>query len=303
MMKLYVNQTYNRLFYYLVPVGLVISIVIPLYLGKDIVEVLVSNLFLYILIGFGIYSTIKQSKIAVFEMTDTTLVINDFRAGRKEVSLDSVLGVSRSVLTGYKLQTLSGDLSVPVRSLSKKDKATLLSAIETVCSREPRTEKINLSIRAAEPEDQEALEELRQQAFAPVFSSFRQILGDEIYDRAQKREDEAQSEILASMFSTDSDWKLFVVKVEGEIVGFVSLQLNSKTRVGEIGLNAVMPLHAGKGIGTQMYEFAIEEMRTAGMKVATVATGGDDSHTPARRAYEKAGFNVKIPSVWMCRTI
>ncbi len=39
------------------------------------------------------------------------------------------------------------------------------------------------------------------------------------------------------------------------------------------------------------------------MKVATVATGGDLSHAPARRADRKAGFSVEIPSVWMCRTL
>jgi hypothetical protein len=33
------------------------------------------------------------------------------------------------------------------------------------------------------------------------------------------------------------------------------------------------------------------------MAVATVSTGGDPSHAPARRAYEKAGFGPAIPSV------
>lgn len=49
--------------------------------------------------------------------------------------------------------------------------------------------------------------------------------------------------------------------------------------------------------------FALERMQQAGMKVATVATGGDPSHAPARRAYHKAGFDVEIPSVWMCKLL
>jgi hypothetical protein len=52
-----------------------------------------------------------------------------------------------------------------------------------------------------------------------------------------------------------------------------------------------------------MYEFVVARMKQAGMKVATVATGGDPSHTPAQRAYQKAGFDVEIPSVWMCRKL
>jgi len=78
---------------------------------------------------------------------------------------------------------------------------------------------------------------------------------------------------------------------------------SSATQLGEIGLNAVDPAHAGKGIGTAMYELAAARMQQAGMKVATVATGGDPSHAPARRAYEKAGLNAQIPSVWMCRKL
>lgn len=83
----------------------------------------------------------------------------------------------------------------------------------------------------------------------------------------------------------------------------ISIQLCLESYVGEIGLNAVKPSYANRGIGTHMYTFAIERMKAAGMRVATVATGGDDSHAPARRAYQKAGFNVQIPSVWLCRTL
>lgn len=83
----------------------------------------------------------------------------------------------------------------------------------------------------------------------------------------------------------------------------MSIQLNLDTQVGEIGLNAVHPEQAGQGIGTVMYNFSVAKMKEVGMKVATVATGRDPSHAPARRAYEKAGFTVQIPSVWMCQKL
>lgn len=88
-----------------------------------------------------------------------------------------------------------------------------------------------------------------------------------------------------------------------EIVGFVSVRLDGERQVGEIGLNAVDPARAGEGIGTAMYEHAVAHMRQAGMKVATVGTGGDPSHAPARRAYRKAGFDIEVPSMWMYRKI
>lgn len=161
----------------------------------------------------------------------------------------------------------------------------------------------NITLRPAVAGDLPRLQEIREAAFAPIFASFRSILGEEIYNLAQASEDDAQGELLASLFTPESGWEVYVADLAGVVVGFVSIQFNLNTHVGDIGLNAVHPSHAGKGIGTAMYEFAIARMKEAGMLVASVATGGDASHAPARRAYEKAGFEVQIPSVWMCRKL
>jgi ribosomal protein S18 acetylase RimI-like enzyme len=160
-----------------------------------------------------------------------------------------------------------------------------------------------IHLRQARPEEGPRLEAIRRAAFAPVFSSFRAILGDEIYDRAQRREDDAQEGLLASLMAASSGWTLYVARSGDFVVGFVAIRLDPETQVGEIGLNAVDPAHAGQGVGTAMYARAMALMKEAGMKVATVATGGDPSHAPARRAYRKAGFEAEIPSVWMCRRL
>lgn len=155
----------------------------------------------------------------------------------------------------------------------------------------------------AHGEDIEVLEEIRALAFQPIFDSFRKILGDTIYEHAQLPEDKAQKDFLKSMFDKDSIWTTWKVNLEEKVIGFVSIRIDEKTKVGEIGLNAVHPDYSGRGIGTQMYNFTNDEMKKAGMKVATVATGGDPSHLSARKAYRKAGFTVEIPSVWMCRLL
>jgi GNAT superfamily N-acetyltransferase len=136
-----------------------------------------------------------------------------------------------------------------------------------------------------------------------VFASFRSLLGDAIYDLAQRRQDEAQEGLLTSLMSPDPGRELYVALLADQIVGFMAVHLDRQTCMGEIGLNAVDPAHAGRGIGTAMYDFALVRMKEAGMKVATVSTGGDPSHAPARRAYQKAGFHAVIPSVWMCRQL
>jgi ribosomal protein S18 acetylase RimI-like enzyme len=158
-------------------------------------------------------------------------------------------------------------------------------------------------MRPVRADDQPHLESVRRAAFAPVFASFRSILGDDIYELAQAREDERQGELLVALLVPESAWEVYAAEIAGTVVGFVAIQLNQETHVGEIGLNAVHPDHAGQGVGTAMYNFALARMKEAGMRVATVATGGDPSHAPARRAYEKAGFTVHIPSVWLCRKL
>jgi len=55
---------------------------------------------------------------------------------------------------------------------------------------------------------------------------------------------------------------------------------------------AVEPDFQGRGIGTALTEFALEQMKDAGLSVAMVETGGDPGHSPARQTYEKAGFRL-----------
>jgi hypothetical protein len=52
-----------------------------------------------------------------------------------------------------------------------------------------------------------------------------------------------------------------------------------------------------------MYEFVMERMKQGGMAVATVGTGGDPGHLPARRAYEKAGFGPAVPSLYLYKLL
>ena len=160
-----------------------------------------------------------------------------------------------------------------------------------------------ISFIVARKDDLDILEEIRRKAFQPIFDSFRNILGDTIYEFAQLPEDIAQKDLLNSLFDKDSVWKTWKVTYDEEIIGFVAIRIDERTKVGEIGLNAIAPGFSNKGIGTSLYNFAVNEMKKAGMKVATVATGGDPAHLPARKAYRKAGFVVEIPSVWMCQEL
>jgi GNAT superfamily N-acetyltransferase len=159
------------------------------------------------------------------------------------------------------------------------------------------------SIRPFQPDDLPALQRVRQAAFAPVFQSFRDIVGEQIAALALADADAEQAKLLDDVCAADSGHQVLVVTLGDEIVGFVSFTIDTDKRVGEIGLNAVHPDHAGKGIGTAMYEYVLARMKALGMAVATVGTGGDASHAPARRAYEKTGFGPAIPSITLYRLL
>lgn len=166
-----------------------------------------------------------------------------------------------------------------------------------------QSQKSDIQFLKAAKTDLNTLESIRKKAFRPIFDSFRNILGNTIYEHAQLPEDLAQEKYLRDLFEENSIWETWKVEADEQVVGFISIRLDAKNKVGEIGLNAIDPDCSGKGFGTEMYQFALAKMKHAGMKVATVATGGDPAHLPARKAYQKAGFTVEIPSVWMCQEL
>ena len=159
------------------------------------------------------------------------------------------------------------------------------------------------TIRPLAPGDLPTLQSVRRAAFEPVFSSFRRIVGEEIAALAFADADAEQARLLDDICAAGSGHHVLVVTVDGETVGFVSFTIDAAKRTGEIGLNAVRPDHAGQGIGTWMYQHVLARMKELGMALAVVGTGGDSSHAPARRAYEKVGFGPAIPSVYLYKLL
>jgi GNAT superfamily N-acetyltransferase len=134
------------------------------------------------------------------------------------------------------------------------------------------------------------MQRVRQTAFEPIFQSFRALVGEEVYVLALSRADAEQAELLTKLCSPDSGYRMFVAVIEHELIGLVCFSIDAEKRIGDIGLNAVHPEHAGQGIGTALYAFVTDQMKKSGMLLATVGTGGDASHLPAQKAYRKAGL-------------
>ncbi len=85
-------------------------------------------------------------------------------------------------------------------------------------------------------------------------------------------------------------YEVLVAEVDGKVAGFVAYEVREKEGAGEVVLVAVHPDYQNRDVGTQLNEGALQALRAAGMRLAVVETGGDASHAPARRSYEKAGY-------------
>jgi GNAT superfamily N-acetyltransferase len=149
-----------------------------------------------------------------------------------------------------------------------------------------------IEIREFREGDLETVVEFSLRAWAPVFASVRDVLGDDIFLRLHPDWKANQAEAVRSSCTND-ERDVFVAVANGRPVGFVAVALNSfHERMGVIDVIGVDPDYQRRGISLRLTEFATKHMRSCGMDIAVVETGGDPGHTPARRAYETAGFTL-----------
>ncbi len=154
-----------------------------------------------------------------------------------------------------------------------------------------------LVVRPIREDDVEAVVALANKAWKPIIALSRERLGDIIADAMRPGGDDvSKGETVRAEIKNAPD-TYFVCEHDGKIVGFVSGFMDFKTGIGTVGHNAADKECGIKGIGQCMYKFLLEHFRRNGMKVAKVFTGLDDAHAPARRAYQRAGFNKSLEHV------
>ncbi len=149
---------------------------------------------------------------------------------------------------------------------------------------------MDLHIRPVCDQDVEDLVQLSLLAWVPVFDSFERILGPNIYPLIWPEWRSSQRATVETVCREREKTRVLVAELEGRVVGFLAYELKLEDETGEVQLLAVHPEYQNRGIGTALNNWALDEMRASGMKMARVETGGDPSHAPARRSYEKAGY-------------
>jgi ribosomal protein S18 acetylase RimI-like enzyme len=148
----------------------------------------------------------------------------------------------------------------------------------------------HLLIRLFSQHDLKDVVELSLLAWAPVFQSFEQILGAQIYSAIYPQWQGQQKDVVERVCQDRDRFTVWVAQIGGAVAGFIAYALSDEDHTGEVELLAVHPDYQNQGLGTELNTFALARMKERGMRLAVVGTGGDPGHAPARRSYEKAGY-------------
>mgnify|MGYP001443091880 CR=1 FL=1 len=159
-------------------------------------------------------------------------------------------------------------------------------------------------IRPAREADVEQACEIAKQAWQRIHDSFRQIMGADMHDGLCANWEARKADQVRAHWRQFPE-QFYVVESEasGRVVAFLTFRMDLQKSLGTIGNNAVASEGQGQGIGTAMYQFLLDRFRESGLRFATVSTGLDEGHAPARRAYEKAGFDIRQENVTYYQTL
>jgi ribosomal protein S18 acetylase RimI-like enzyme len=174
-------------------------------------------------------------------------------------------------------------------------------------------------IRALRADDIDAVVEFSVRAWRPVFESFMEVMGPDIFRRLYPHWQAGQADAVRDA-CRDETHRTWVAEAPGPAnrldaslapgapdaageptqaarpVAFVVVAVHDDPRRGEIYMIAADPDYQNRGIGLTLVNFATDRIAELGLSLAEIGTGGDPGHAPARHVYEKAGFT-SVPLV------
>lgn len=151
-------------------------------------------------------------------------------------------------------------------------------------------------LRPFEPRDTDAVAEIANLAWQGICASQREVFGDELYAVLFPEDQQRKGNEMRGHCEGTPD-RIWICEVDGRVAGFIMWSMDGEKRIGVIGNNGLHPELTGRGLGAFMYRRVLEHFRANGMGHAMVHTGLDKGHAPARRAYERVGFNIRHESV------
>jgi len=153
---------------------------------------------------------------------------------------------------------------------------------------------VQSTVRGFEDRDRAAVVALSLRAWAPVFVSLEEVLGESGVFAQMHPDWRVDQQRAVEAVCGAAEMHVWVAEVDTVVAGFVAVRLDHQESMGEIYMIAVDPAYQRNGIGSLLTSFALRWIKDSGMALAMVETGGDPGHAPARRTYQQAGF-VHLP--------
>jgi GNAT superfamily N-acetyltransferase len=168
---------------------------------------------------------------------------------------------------------------------------------------------LTIIIRPAHDDDVERCQDIALRAWEPINELRHVLLGELLWDRVCADWKARKAAEIAKAFGLEPRRVLIAVDRDASqgnpdvVVGFATYKCDEASRIGEIGNNAVDPRWQRQGIATRLHTEVLARFRQEGMRVASVSTGLDEAHAPARAAYKKVGLTVPLDSVVLYRLL
>ena len=159
------------------------------------------------------------------------------------------------------------------------------------------------TIRPFASRDLDAVLELSIAAWRPVFDSFATILGTPLFDYLHPPDWRSYQRASVRRTCESDEIDAFIVVAEdGTIAGYVALAYDLEQRMGVVEQIAIDPRHQRHGYARTLMNFATGQFHDKHLLFASVGTGGDPGHAPARALYEATGFT-PLPLVAYYKTL
>ena len=139
-----------------------------------------------------------------------------------------------------------------------------------------------------------------------IGENYKRVIGEELYAAYYGKVEDRVAIVIASLRERLNDGERFIVtEVDGVVAGFATYRTAADcgTLYGILGYNAVDNDYKGRGIAGKQYATLFDRMKGEGCVAAKVHTGLDEMHAPARRAYEKSGFELNLPTIMYYRKL
>jgi ribosomal protein S18 acetylase RimI-like enzyme len=144
-----------------------------------------------------------------------------------------------------------------------------------------------MRIREAEPKDAQAIAEVHVRSWQ---AAYRGQLTDEYLDGLSVEERLEQHR--RSLEQPRAEWRTWVADHEGTVTGFAvtgpSEDADAEPSTGEVYAIYLEPDRVGTGLGRELFEHAVADLRERGFSVVTLWVL--ESNERARRFYEVAGW-------------